>query len=222
LKKKKFIICLVIYSSQISQLWKFENFFSRLMWQHSCALDDLLRDLQLLSLFSVIKGFCTLNYNVGRHCCSCFCIFQWSRHYYYLTGILLVGRQFARGEGLRTNNMYWHFLFCFLSQVDEVRGSVSCKDPDGGRSDPPKVFTFDITFGPDCKQVDVYNKVARPVVECVLEGYNGTLTWNYLINTIFNQLVSFAVQEDASTSWFLTSCQVVVLECLYLTYKIED
>ena len=48
---------------------------------------------------------------------------------------------------------------------------VSC--PEKVKNEPPKVFTFDITFGPDCKQLDVYNKVARPVVDCVLKGYNG-------------------------------------------------
>lgn len=30
-------------------------------------------------------------------------------------------------------------------------------------------------FGPDSTQLDVYNRVARPIVENVLEGYNGTI-----------------------------------------------
>ncbi len=54
-----------------------------------------------------------------------------------------------------------------------MRGSVNVKNPQGMSSEPPKTFTFDIAFGPDCKQLDVYNKVARTVVDCVLEGYNG-------------------------------------------------
>ena len=63
---------------------------------------------------------------------------------------------------------------CHLSlQVDEVRGSIAVQNLESHSGEPPKTFTFDITFGPDCKQLDVYNKVARPVVECVLEGYNG-------------------------------------------------
>lgn len=57
-------------------------------------------------------------------------------------------------------------------KVDEVRGTVTVT---GDSGDPPKTFTFDIAFGPDCKQLDVYNQVARPVVDCVLEGYNGTI-----------------------------------------------
>ncbi|GFN81582.1 kinesin-like protein [Plakobranchus ocellatus] len=60
-------------------------------------------------------------------------------------------------------------------KIDEVRGTVTVKNPSGGSAEPPKTFTFDIVFGPNCKQLDVYNKVARPVVDCVLEGYNGTI-----------------------------------------------
>ncbi|XP_005105008.1 kinesin-like protein KIF3A isoform X2 [Aplysia californica] len=60
-------------------------------------------------------------------------------------------------------------------KIEEVRGTVNVKNPQGMPSEPPKTFTFDIVFGPDCKQLDVYNKVARPVVDCVLEGYNGTI-----------------------------------------------
>ncbi|KAF2352900.1 Kinesin motor domain, partial [Trinorchestia longiramus] len=41
--------------------------------------------------------------------------------------------------------------------------------------EPPKTFTFDSVFGFDSKQVDVYNLAARPIVENVLEGYNGTI-----------------------------------------------
>jgi kinesin family protein 3/17 len=37
------------------------------------------------------------------------------------------------------------------------------------------LFTFDSVFGPDSAQMDVYNRVARPIVENVLEGYNGTI-----------------------------------------------
>uniref|UniRef100_A0A3P9LGC7 Kinesin motor domain-containing protein n=1 Tax=Oryzias latipes TaxID=8090 RepID=A0A3P9LGC7_ORYLA len=41
--------------------------------------------------------------------------------------------------------------------------------------EPPKKFTFDTVFGPDSKQLDVYNLTARPIVDSVLEGYNGTI-----------------------------------------------
>lgn len=42
-------------------------------------------------------------------------------------------------------------------------------------SGPPKTYTFDYTFGADSEQHDVYKKVAHPIVESVIEGYNGTI-----------------------------------------------
>ncbi|ESN92261.1 hypothetical protein HELRODRAFT_103862 [Helobdella robusta] len=60
--------------------------------------------------------------------------------------------------------------------VDETLGTITVSIPNGDKQiDIPKNFTFDTVFAPDCKQVDVYNVVARPIVECVLEGYNGTI-----------------------------------------------
>ncbi len=38
-----------------------------------------------------------------------------------------------------------------------------------------KTFAFDAVFGPASTQLDVYNRVARPIVDNVLEGYNGTI-----------------------------------------------
>lgn len=69
--------------------------------------------------------------------------------------------------------------------MDEVRGTINV-NPAGGadKSEPPKTFTFDTVFGPTCKQVDVYNEVARPIVECVLEGYNGRSVLQFSFNLI--------------------------------------
>jgi type II secretory ATPase GspE/PulE/Tfp pilus assembly ATPase PilB-like protein len=38
-----------------------------------------------------------------------------------------------------------------------------------------KVFTFDMVFEPMVKQQTVFQKAALPIVESVLEGYNGTI-----------------------------------------------
>ncbi|XP_014779765.1 kinesin-like protein KIF3A [Octopus bimaculoides] len=62
-----------------------------------------------------------------------------------------------------------------LVTVDVLRGTVSVENPSASQEEPIKMFTFDTVFGPGCKQVDVYNEVARPIVDCVLEGYNGTI-----------------------------------------------
>ncbi|CAI9727654.1 KIF3A isoform X1 [Octopus vulgaris] len=59
--------------------------------------------------------------------------------------------------------------------VDSVRGTVSVENPTPGHGEPMKVYTFDTVFGHDCKQVDVYNEVARPIIDSVLAGYNGTI-----------------------------------------------
>lgn len=56
--------------------------------------------------------------------------------------------------------------------VDEIRGTVTVNKLDASQ-EPPKMFTFDTVFGPDSKQLDVYNLTARPIIDSVLEGYNG-------------------------------------------------
>uniref|UniRef100_A0A671MHD0 Kinesin-like protein n=1 Tax=Sinocyclocheilus anshuiensis TaxID=1608454 RepID=A0A671MHD0_9TELE len=58
--------------------------------------------------------------------------------------------------------------------VDEIRGTITVNKLDM-TSEPPKTFTFDTVFGPDSKQLDVYNLTARPIIDSVLEGYNGTI-----------------------------------------------
>ena len=49
------------------------------------------------------------------------------------------------------------------------------RNPNGSSDEPPKVFSFDHVFAPDSKQLDIYNLIARPIVDAVLEGYNGTV-----------------------------------------------
>ncbi|XP_024151498.1 kinesin-like protein KIF3A isoform X1 [Oryzias melastigma] len=58
--------------------------------------------------------------------------------------------------------------------VDEIRGTITVNKLESAQ-EPPKTFTFDTVFGPDSKQLDVYNLTARPIVDSVLEGYNGTI-----------------------------------------------
>ncbi|XP_014843062.1 PREDICTED: kinesin-like protein KIF3A isoform X2 [Poecilia mexicana] len=58
--------------------------------------------------------------------------------------------------------------------VDEIRGTITVNKLETPH-EPPKTFTFDTVFGPDSKQLDVYNLTARPIIDSVLEGYNGTI-----------------------------------------------
>lgn len=57
-------------------------------------------------------------------------------------------------------------------KLDQLSGQVMVKNPKA-HGEIEKTFTFDTVLGPETKQVDVYNETARPIVESVLEGYNG-------------------------------------------------
>nr|CAD7264094.1 unnamed protein product [Timema shepardi] len=62
-----------------------------------------------------------------------------------------------------------------IMQVDTVNNSVCVENPQAADGEPPKMFTFDSVFDMDSRQVDVYNETARPIVDKVLMGYNGTI-----------------------------------------------
>ena len=59
--------------------------------------------------------------------------------------------------------------------VDKSTGTISVRNPAANSAEPPKTYTFDHVFGDDSKQLDIYNLIARPIVEAVLEGFNGTV-----------------------------------------------
>ena len=49
------------------------------------------------------------------------------------------------------------------------------KNPKADKTEPPKQYTFDSVFDWNTAQIDVYNNAARPIVDSVMEGYNGTV-----------------------------------------------
>lgn len=57
--------------------------------------------------------------------------------------------------------------------MDKSSGTISVRNPNGSPDEPPKTYTFDHVFGDDAKQLDIYNLISRPIVDAVLEGYNG-------------------------------------------------
>jgi len=59
--------------------------------------------------------------------------------------------------------------------VGEANASVSLRNPEAPKSEMPKVFTFDQTYGPNAQQKSIYDKTAAKIVESVCEGYNGTI-----------------------------------------------
>ncbi|KAI9220634.1 P-loop containing nucleoside triphosphate hydrolase protein [Blastocladiella britannica] len=62
-----------------------------------------------------------------------------------------------------------------IVKMDEPGNSVAITDPNAPATDPPKSFGFDAVFDSNCRQRDVYDKTALPIVESALAGYNGTI-----------------------------------------------
>ncbi|XP_040159592.1 kinesin-like protein KIF3A [Anopheles arabiensis] len=60
-------------------------------------------------------------------------------------------------------------------KVDKSNRSITVVKPNANSSEPPKVYYFDNVFGEDSTQIDLYVDTARPIVDKVLEGYNGTI-----------------------------------------------
>ena len=71
-----------------------------------------------------------------------------------------------------------------LNASERAKGCSSVIDVDGrdsqvsiysSRSLPPKTFAFDAVYDPASEQQQIYDETAFPLVESVLEGYNGTI-----------------------------------------------
>ncbi|XP_034935444.1 kinesin-like protein KIF3A [Chelonus insularis] len=62
-----------------------------------------------------------------------------------------------------------------IVKVDRLNAEITVENPNAAHGEPPKVFSFDAAFDTDSTQVDIYNETARPIVEKVLQGYNGTI-----------------------------------------------
>ena len=57
--------------------------------------------------------------------------------------------------------------------VDSKLNQIDLQKP--GETDAAKVFAYDFTFGPEHSQEAIYEESAFPLVESVVEGYNGTI-----------------------------------------------
>lgn len=78
--------------------------------------------------------------------------------------------------------------------VDEIRGTITVNKLETSQ-EPPKTFTFDTVFGPDSKQLDVYNLTARPIVDSVLEGYNGKV---HVIKPVLQNVIPPVIAHTAA------------------------
>lgn len=62
-----------------------------------------------------------------------------------------------------------------ILDVDEKLGQITIRKPRAPPEEPMKVFTFDSVYGIESKQRDIYDDAVRPIVESVVQGFNGTI-----------------------------------------------
>ena len=62
-----------------------------------------------------------------------------------------------------------------IVDVDLKAKSISAKNPKAGAAEPPKTFTFDSVYDWNSTQIGIFDDAAKPIVNSVLEGYNGTI-----------------------------------------------
>jgi len=62
-----------------------------------------------------------------------------------------------------------------ITVAHEDRGTIEIRNPSSSSENPPKVFSFDSVFGPSASQRTLYDAIASPVVQSVLEGYNASI-----------------------------------------------
>ncbi|XP_069507115.1 kinesin-like protein KIF3B isoform X1 [Ambystoma mexicanum] len=60
-------------------------------------------------------------------------------------------------------------------EVNVKFGQVAVKNSRGTTNELPKTFTFDAVYDSNSKQVELYDETFRPLVDSVLQGFNGTI-----------------------------------------------
>ncbi|NWQ85405.1 KIF3C protein, partial [Burhinus bistriatus] len=60
-------------------------------------------------------------------------------------------------------------------QLDVKLGQVSIRNPRASPGELPKTFTFDAVYDASSKQADLYDETVRPLIDSVLQGFNGTI-----------------------------------------------
>uniref|UniRef100_A0A4W5L7D5 Kinesin motor domain-containing protein n=1 Tax=Hucho hucho TaxID=62062 RepID=A0A4W5L7D5_9TELE len=60
-------------------------------------------------------------------------------------------------------------------EMDVHRGQVVLRNPRALPGEPRKTFTFDSVYDASSKQRDLYDETVRPLIDSVLDGFNGTI-----------------------------------------------
>ncbi|KGL78762.1 Kinesin-like KIF3C, partial [Tinamus guttatus] len=62
-----------------------------------------------------------------------------------------------------------------ILDMDVKLGQVTIRNPRAAPGELPKTFTFDAVYDASSKQADLYDETVRPLIDSVLQGFNGTI-----------------------------------------------
>src|SRR4051794_24196236 len=60
-------------------------------------------------------------------------------------------------------------------EMDRKTREVRVRNLAGGKDEPPRTFTMDGVFDEKQTQEQIYNETCRPIVNNIIQGYNGTI-----------------------------------------------
>ncbi|XP_043365939.1 kinesin-like protein KIF3C isoform X2 [Dermochelys coriacea] len=62
-----------------------------------------------------------------------------------------------------------------IMEMDVKLGQVTLRNPKAAPGELAKTFTFDAVYDASSKQADLYDETVRPLIDSVLQGFNGTI-----------------------------------------------
>jgi hypothetical protein len=62
-----------------------------------------------------------------------------------------------------------------IVEMDVREGQVRVRNPKADASDTPKTFTYDQVYDINSQQLEIFSITAKPIVDSVMAGYNGTI-----------------------------------------------
>ncbi|GBF89159.1 kinesin-II motor protein [Raphidocelis subcapitata] len=62
-----------------------------------------------------------------------------------------------------------------IVEMDTRAGQVMLRNPKAEGGEAPKMFTFDQVYDPEANQREIFDITARPILDAVMDGYNGTI-----------------------------------------------
>ncbi len=89
------------------------------------------------------------------------------------------------------HNLYFYLYFYCAYNVHSVTNPTSRT----GR-DPVRSYIFDLVYGIDSTQMEIYNETARPIVDAVLEGYNGMYMYMYKLELGDSANITIMIVDD--------------------------